>query len=644
MALCTGAALLVVYLLTLAPGVTFWDAGEFIAAAHAFGIPHPPGTPLFVALGRGWVATAGALVGTARAMNLLSALATAAAGALTVPLLLRDAPRRDGARWGAAAAGLLAGTMFSVWSNATETEVYALALLHVAALLACAAKVDDTPRGARWLSLTLYLIALAPAVHLSALVASPTAAVLAARSRDGRWRWSAALLVTAAALMAAGVGRMSLPLVLLGALLGLASARLQAAGRWMSAAAILMVPLATSALLVLLVRARQDPSIDQGSPVSLHALADLVARRQYAVAGLWPRQGPLWLQAAAIPQYLDWQVAMGWGRGVFSSASRVLATLAYLALGVAGWRAMRRENPRLSLALLTLFASGTVGVAVYLNLKAGASLGWGVVSDALPHEARERDYFFVLGFWAWACLAGWGALALARRAGTPALALAVVLVPLVANWRAADRSRGIGATAARVFAVGLLEAAPRRAVLFLGGDNDSYPLWYLQEVEGARPDVQLVTLPLLPAAWYPEQLARRTGLNWRVAAPPAGAQWEHELVAAAIAASARRAGRPVAASAALTARERGLLGAGWSLQGPLYVSSGNAGTPDRPPTADPARARAWMRRHPAARTDGATADDAAAVMLPLLECPRLALPWLGTRAGRDSLEERCNFR
>ncbi|MDQ6634491.1 MAG: DUF2723 domain-containing protein, partial [Gemmatimonadota bacterium] len=553
-----GGVLLASYLATMAPGVTFWDAGEFIAAAHTLGIPHPPGTPLFVAVGRVWTLALAPMLGTARAMNLLSGCCTVLAGAITAWLVARETGARSDTAWGAVAGALCAGLMATAWANATETEVYAAALVHVVLLLACANRaVDGAPRlGDRWLLCTAYLIALAPAVHLSALVGAPAAISLAARERDGRWQVDRALLLGGVLLSSAGVGRMSAPLVLFGAGVTLASlaARRSRHGDGSPRvapviAALGLCVLAATALLIMLVRARHDPPINQGNPATLTALADVVARRQYDVAGMWPRQAPVWLQLANVAQYVDWQIALDWGRGIFTTPARVLATVAYVALAALGAREMRRDSRRLADAFLVLLVCGTLGVATYLNLKAGASLGAGLIPDGAPHEARERDYFFVLGFWAWGCLCGYGALAIARaRRWPPPVAVAAAGIILLGNWRTADRARGPGASAARTFALALLQSAPPNAALFVSGDNDSYPLWYAQRVEGVREDVVLVTLPLLPADWYARELARRTGWRWSDNQPVPGTRLRHEQRAALIARAARGAERPIAAS------------------------------------------------------------------------------------------------
>jgi hypothetical protein len=651
-----GAALLALYLVTLAPSVTFWDAGELIAAAHALGIPHPPGTPLYVALAHAWSGALAPLLGFARATNLLSAVCTAAAGAATAWTIARRVGGAEGG-WIGALGGLTAGTMMSAWSNATESEVYALALLHATLLLLAAARSGegDSPREERWTLVTAYAIALAPASHLSVLVAAPAAIVLAARrSASGggsdaglaTWRVERVLVLGGALVATAGVGRMQWLLVLLGAAIAACAAlRDGARARGLGLATLPLLVVGGSALLVLLVRARLEPAIDQGSPATLRALADVVARRQYDVAPMLPRSAPVWLQAANVFQYVDWQVAMGWGDGVMTSPARVLATLVWLALGWVGARALRRRAPELWLALLVLAACGTVGVAAYLNLKAGASLGWGILPDAAPHEARERDYFFVLGFWAWGSFAGAGAVWIARRMGRPAAAALLALaLPIAGNWRAANRAREPEAWAARAFGRALLEASPRDAVLFVDGDNDSYPIWYLQEVEGVRRDVFPVTVPLLPAEWYPRQIARRSGLRWSDVSV-AGARTLSEQRAALIAASAAAAGRPVAASPALPARERALLGADWVLRGPVYLAMarGPGATSAR---VDSGAARAWSTRVPSwpRNARGAAGDDVARVMLRLLDCPGALVGSEGSAARRDSLEVRCTLR
>jgi hypothetical protein len=269
-----------------------------------------------------------------------------------------------------------------------------------------------------------------------------------------------------------------------------------------------------------------------------------------------------------------------------------------------------------------------------------------VIPDSVPHEARERDYFFVLGFWAWGCFAGYGALAIARaRRWPPPVALLAALVPLLGNWGVSDRAAEPRASAARVVARVLLLSAPPHALLFTAGDNDSYPLWYAQQVEGMRPDVSVVTLSLLPAGWYQDEIARRTGLRWSNDEPVAGALLEHEQIAGLVAKAARGQGRPVAASTGVTARERAVLGSDWRLEGPLYASGGPADGRVTPARIDTARALRWASRLPiAAASTPPLVDDVAADMLALLSCHRLALPPAGSPAGRDSLEVKCNLR
>ena len=616
------------------------------------GIPHPPGTPLYVALAHVWSQALVGVMGVARAINLLSAVCTAVAGAGTAWLVARRYASAAGA-WAGVAGAIAAGLMTSVWSNATETEVYSLALLHSVALLATAAMAGEASDGDdRWLLLTAYLIALAPAVHLSVLVGAPSAIVLAARrpepaQRRARWQVDRVLLLGGALLVSAGVGRMDGRIVLAG--LAVASvAALQTRSLRKTALMAILAALASSALLIILVRARHDPAINQGAPSTLGALADVVARRQYDVAPLFPRSAPIWLQVANVFQYLDWQAAMSWGAGIVTSPARVAATIAWIALGWMGMRAMRRESRELADALIVLFVSGTLGVAAYLNLKAGSSLGWGILPEGAPHEARERDYFFILGFWSWGCFAGAGAVALARRWRLPAAAgVAAVLLPLVGNWRSVDRSREPEASAASQLGHALLESAPTNAVLFLEGDNDSYPIWYAQLVEGVRRDVITVTVPLLPTTWYSAEVARRSGLHWNDGERVVGARTMSDQRAALIAAAAVRAGRPVAASPALAARDRALLGSDWVLSGPVYVAGAARGADATTPArVDSAAAGDWAQRRGAGRLvlPSLSGDDVVRVMLDLLDCPRLLTRPTTSQAQRDSLEVKCNLR
>jgi len=146
--------------------------------------------------------------------------------------------------------------------------------------------------------------------------------------------------------------------------------------------------------------------------------------------------------------------------------------------------------------VMTLFLFTGILINVYMNQP--------------PYEPRERDYALVGSFQTFCIWVGLGVLALAdmlqkRLGGKSAMvatAAAVLLVPVnmgYQNWDDHDRSgRTIGIDMAKNF----LENLEPNAVLFCNGDNDTYPLWYAQNVEGIRTDVRIINQSLLPTDWY----------------------------------------------------------------------------------------------------------------------------------------------
>lgn len=638
-AISGAVVLLFLYTLTLAPDVTFWDAGEFIAAAHSLGIPHPPGTPLYVLLVNVWCKVFFFLP-YAVASNLFSAAATALAAFLSARLILRG----RGSAGMAFAAAITAGAMSSAWINATETEVYAaslaLGLLMMWAGEHSGSSADETD-ARRWTWLTAYLIALAVPLHLSALVAAPAAIALASFAPPRTIRWERATLLAGAMLVSVGVGRMSYTFTAAGAfviLVAYARSRrpvLTRAG--ISVTTLLLCAVAVTALAFLYVRAQHDPAINQGDPATWRAFTDLVARRQYDVAPMWPRKAPWWVQFGNLGQYADWQAALSLGPTVMPSVARTLFTILFLAFGYYGAVTQWRTDRRSFAGTAVLFLGGTIGVLIYLNLHPGPSIGWGILPDSHPREARERDYFYVFGFWAWGIWAGLGAVALLQRFRRPVWAgVLVACLPIALNWRAVTRRSEPESRLPLALARAFLESTPRNSVLFVVGDNDSYPLWYAQEVKDVRPDVAIITVPLLPTQWYRQQIAHRFGILDSASVRRYPGKWE---AAGRIADAASERGRPIAAAMTVSPRDRILLRAGsWSPTGLVYVQGG--------PPVDTVRAReiaAWVERELGRRQPRQAIDPVNNYFRRMLNCPQQMVDRT-ILADSTRLDSVCNYR
>ncbi|MCB9081092.1 MAG: DUF2723 domain-containing protein [Lewinellaceae bacterium] len=176
-----------------------------------------------------------------------------------------------------------------------------------------------------------------------------------------------------------------------------------------------------------------------------------------------------------------------------------------LLFGILGmvYQFVQRRND--FLALLALFIITGIGIIIYSNQP--------------PNEPRERDYVLIGSFFTFCIWIGMGVLALfevlrerARLSGSVAgilASLAVLSAPLLMGTQNFDDHSRKGHYASRDYASNFLESCAPNAVIFTYGDNDTYPLWYAQEVEGIRRDIRVVNLSLIAVDWYIDLLRRK---------------------------------------------------------------------------------------------------------------------------------------
>ena len=173
-------------------------------------------------------------------------------------------------------------------------------------------------------------------------------------------------------------------------------------------------------------------------------------------------------------------------------------------LGIIGafWHFKRNQKDAGIVGLLFFFTG--VAIVLYLNQN--------------PLQPRERDYAYTGSYYAFAIWIGLGVAGIAEFLRTkikaPSAALLATLIGLLAapvlmakdGWDDHDRSTKF---TARDMAANYLQSCAPNAILFTYGDNDTYPLWYVQEVENIRPDIRVVNLSLLGTDWYIRQMKEK---------------------------------------------------------------------------------------------------------------------------------------
>ena len=163
------------------------------------------------------------------------------------------------------------------------------------------------------------------------------------------------------------------------------------------------------------------------------------------------------------------------------------------------WKTRRNDT----LGLLALFLITGIGIIIYSNQP--------------PNEPRERDYVLVGSFFTFCIWIGLGVIALYKflmrfpigNARAPIALAAVLIAPLLMGFQNFDDHSRRHLTGARDYANNFLESCDPNAIIFTYGDNDTYPLWYAQEVEGIRTDVRVVNLSLIAVDWYINHTRRK---------------------------------------------------------------------------------------------------------------------------------------
>ena len=573
-----------VYYDTMAPTVSFWDCGEFIATAHTLGVPHPPGSPLFLIIGRVFSMIPFS-PDIAFRVNLISVFVSALAVMLLYLIIVKIiAHWRGGIKENSDAiiafGGALVGTLTfaftdSHWFNAVEAEVYSMSTFFTAIvvwLILHWSERAEEPGNERYILIIAYMMGLAIGIHLLNLLALPfIALIIYFRKQSFEWK---SFLITI------GITGVTFVIIHNGVIKGLPKLASEI-GVFGVVVAVLIVfgimiwsivnkqqllsIVFTSMVLILIgyssytiifIRSGQDPVIDENDPETVTAAISYLEREQYGQVGRFPRRykgipaqhevvgAPANGQKYSLSQkrkYMFYNVAKQWdffwnyqvkkmywryflwqfaGRGnstepgvtAFGANNRQDGVdwsqfglpLAFI-LGLAGMIYHFYRDEKEAFSMMTLFFLTGLAVIIYLNQD--------------NPQPRERDYSYVGSFLAFSVWIGVGAAAIVEniikkiktenighRLGMAVILLQVVLIPFAmvrANYHEHDRS---GNYVAWDMSYNMLQSCEPHGIIFTNGDNDTFPLWYLQEVEGMRKDVTVANLSLLNTPWYIRQL------------------------------------------------------------------------------------------------------------------------------------------
>ena len=618
---------LITLLLTVQPSVPFWDCGEFSAASIWQQVPHPPGAPLFLLIGKvfhtlipfgdfGW------------RVNLVSVFA----GAFTVWFLYLIGVkaivymRKDKggtfaeslAIYASAFVGAVAfGFSDTFWFNAVESEVYSMSNVFVAVIVFLMMKWNedaDKPGNERYILLIAYLIGLSTGVHLfsiltvfsivmliyfrkykltvqSFLVMGIIAVLIFFMIYPGMINWVPAFLggdlpfkneCKEAVVKDSPMVTVFFVLLVLGAIATLwYSYKNNKPILNLTMFSFLLMLFGYSTYTQILLRSNANSPMNENEPKNMNTLVSYLGREQYGDAPNWPRryqQDDEFIRFYNEKNdkgefvYGQWnpptreEVQCNEGSGIMVPKFKNVNTegeLSYMfkyqiyhmyfryffwnfvgrlsdiqdadyaftgnkdseilnyKSGYANLFPVRFYALPLLIGLIGLFfhfwkdpKTALVFFVMFLLMGILAA----IAQNQQNPQPRERDYFYAGSFMVWCMWIGFGVYGLidwiGKRKFTTPLVSAVVIISFIAvpfnmamgGWKIHSRA---GNYIPFDYSYNILQSTEKNAIIFTNGDNDTFPVWFLQDVEGVRRDVRVVNLSLGNTLWYIHQLKSR---------------------------------------------------------------------------------------------------------------------------------------
>jgi len=565
---------LIIYILTKAKSMSFWDCGEYITCSSILGIPHAPGNPLYILLGRFFTIFSFGF-DHASVISFLSSL-SAALGVMmtyliTVQLLSMWSEKKSLLIMGGFIASTLTAFSYTYWANASEAGVYATSALIMNLIIWLTlywVKNQKDFSHQNYLLLIIYLFFLGFCIHQTILQIAPAILFIIIlpylrNSLKHSSGWIVLLILffilTAIYFIFNGISdNLKIPEIEKFAV-GIAifamiwwylrdyiDDRIWLVG-------LLMVVIGFSPHLFLLIRSEFRPFINEGHPHNYELFMKYILREQYTAGqyGFLDRKASIGYQIDYhFLRYIQWQfldaeTVAGWLKAP-EAIIRFIRNIILVFFGVNGFYYAYKRNKNAFWYILSLFFMTSVAMIFVMNLP----------SDA----PRDRDYFFFQAYNLWAIAMGIGAVGFIQQigkfSGDKTLKWVLMglfyLYPMVNMMSGYHRHDRTGELIAYGYGLNILNSLEENAIIFTNGDNDTFPVWYAQAVadkhgkeyvyeqsnvypsaktkdllkvakswkeghlSGIRRDVSVANLSLLNTPWYIKQLRDLEGIeiNW----------------------------------------------------------------------------------------------------------------------------------